>query len=109
MNDDNSPVTRGDLKRAFIDHEAVEKANGEAQLATFMAAFPDGDPVPHRAYHEAKIKAAQAEERFWAMAQEKVVEKGIEGIFWALKIVVILALTGAAMKFGLTLPMFGGK
>ena len=109
MSDDNAPVTKGDLKRAFIDHEAVEKANQEEQLATFMAGFPNGDPVPHREYHEAKIRAAKAEERFWSMAQEKVVEKGIEGIFGALKIVVILALTGLAMKFGLALPLFGGK
>lgn len=109
MSDDNDPVTKGDLKRAFAEHEAVEKTCSDAQLATFMAAFPDGDPIPHRAYHEAKIKAAQAEERFWSMAQEKVVEKGIEGIFGALKIVVILALTGVAMKFGLALPLFGGK
>lgn len=106
---DDSPITKSDLKRAFEEHEAVEKANSEEQLMRFMSGFPNGDPLPHREYHEAKIRAAQAEERFWAIAQQKVIEKGIEGIFGALKIVVILALTGLAMKFGLALPLFGGK
>ena len=115
MNDDK-PVTMGDLKKAFADHEAIEKANGEAQLERFMAAFPDGDPIPHRAYHQAKIDAAKAEKaaeesrkKMYDTAISKIAEKGIEGIFGVAKILVVIGLATLALKLGWAFPSWLAK
>lgn len=109
MTDDEKPLTRGDFKGLMVDHEKNDQVRQEEQLAKYMSAFPGGDPVKHCEYHQHKIDAAKAEQRFWELAQGKVVEKGIEGIFGALKIVVMLALAGLAMKLGLSIPFIGGK
>lgn len=107
LSSDAAPLTRGDFKILMTEHEAKEEKNQEERLAKFMSAFPGGDPVKHCQFHQAKIDAAVAEKRFWEIAQGKVVEKGIEGIFGVLKIVVLLTLTGAAVKLGLA-PLFLG-
>lgn len=108
-NRDKEPLTRRDFELFMAGHEQNEADQKKAMLDKFMSAFPGGDPVPHCNYHQSKIDAAKAEQRFWELAQAKIVEKGIEGIFGAIKIVVILAITGAAYKLGLTLPFLGGK
>lgn len=75
----------------------------------YKSAFPGGDPVKHREYHEAKIDAARAEQRFWETASKAAIENSVEGLFGALKIIIALALTGLAFKLGLALPFMGGK
>ena len=105
VSDDNLPLTRGDLKA----HEERENAAMEALMTRFLSAFPEGDSASHCEYHKQLIKAAKAEERFWETAQTKAIERGIDGIFGVIKIVVLLAVTGLFLKLGLTLPFFGGK
>lgn len=109
MNDDEKPLTRGDFKVLMVEHENKDISRQDLQIVKFMSAFPGGDPVKHCEYHQSKIDAAKAEQRFWELAQGKLVEKGIEGIVGAIKIVIILAITGAAYKLGVTLPFLGGK
>jgi len=108
LSSDNAPLTRGDFKILMVEHEAKEEKSQLDQLKTFMSAFPGGDPLKHCEFHQAKIDAAQAEKRFWEIAQGKALEKGIEGIFGVLKIVFLLAVTTVAFKFGLKIPLFFG-
>ena len=42
----------------------------------FDQAFPEGDLAGHRAYHEARIEAARAEEEFWRVSKETL-KKGV--------------------------------
>jgi len=60
-------------------------------------AFPDG-PAAHRAAHEAMIKAAAAEEKFWAELRLDIAKKGLWGL---LVIIAGLVLVGAATKLGI--------
>ena len=107
MSDDEKPLTRGDFKELMTAHEATENSARAVDMQRFLSAFPAGDPIKHCEYHMAKIKAAEAEQRFWELAQGKAIERGIEGLFGALKVVVTLALTAVAFKLGLKLPFFG--
>lgn len=51
----------------------------------------------HRRYHEAMIRAANAQEKFWNELKLDVAKKGV----WGLLIILCgLVLTGAAAKFG---------
>ncbi len=63
-------------------------------LETITHAFPDG-PEAHRTAHEAMIKAAAAEERFWDELKLDIAKKGLWGI---LVIIVGLVLVGASAK-----------
>lgn len=66
------------------------------ELASINRAFPDG-PEAHRLAHEAMMKAAVAEERFWQELKIDIAKKGA----WGLLIIVLgLALMGLAAKFG---------
>lgn len=78
--------------RRLTSHIAAE----EQQIMAFMEAFPDG-PIEHRHAHEAMIKAAEAQERFWNDLRIDVAKKGIWG---AIVIVCGLVIAGAAAKFG---------
>lgn len=109
MTDDDKPLTRKDFRLLMGTHETNDVARQEAQMKKFMSAFPGEDPIKHCEFHQAKIDAAKAEQRFWELAQGKAVEKGIEGLFAVIKIVVLLAVTGLAYKLGLTIPFLGDK
>jgi hypothetical protein len=69
------------------------------------AGFPkneDGTPdvEGHRKFHEAKIRAAEAEENFWRELKLDIAKKGAWGL---LVIVVGLVLTGFMAKTGFVL------
>ena len=67
------------------------------ELAQINAAFPDG-PNAHRLAHQAMMKAAVAEERFWDELKLDIAKKGT----WGLLIIILgLALVGIAAKFGI--------
>ena len=55
------PGTQDYIRAEFADHEARER---RAYRELFDQAFPEGDLAGHRAFHEARIEAAKAEE-FW--------------------------------------------
>lgn len=69
-----------------------------AQIDRLYEAFPDGNIVGHRDYHSAKIKAAQAEERFWNELKLDLAKKGAWGI---LIVMLVLMGMGISAKFGL--------
>jgi hypothetical protein len=67
------------------------------QLAQINSAFPDG-PDAHRLAHQAMMKAAVAEERFWTELKIDIAKKGV----WGLMIIVLgLAIVGISAKFGI--------
>lgn len=66
-------------------------------IIAIKQAFPDGDIVGHRQYHEAKIKAAIAEEAFWTDLKLDVAKKGVWGV---IVILVGLVMLGLSVKIG---------
>lgn len=94
------------FERMIAKHEAREDANWDARMTR---AFPGGDFDAHRAYHQDLIDAAQEQKKFWLAAQTKLLEKGIDGLFAVLKIVLVLALAGLAVKVGIAVPFLGDK
>lgn len=81
-------------RKEFMDHAQEEKNHVER----FMKAFPDDDPVGHRQYHEAVMRAAEAQERFWSELRLDIAKKS----FWGLIVLVCgLLLAGGAVKLGI--------
>lgn len=75
-----------------------------AEVRKIHGAFPrtnDGetDFDGHRQYHEAMIRAAEAQAAFWNELKLDVVKKGVWG---AIVIIVGLVITGVATKFGIS-------
>ena len=67
-------------------------------VSSIKSAFPEGDLDGHRKYHEAKIKAAVAEEAFWTDLKLDVAKKGA----WSVLIILIgLVVLGIGAKFGI--------
>ena len=70
--------------------------------AKLARAFVEVDGEPdfhgHRKYHEAKVLAAEAEERFWNELRQDVIRRGI---LYGLLIVLGLAGIGLLFKLGL--------
>ena len=82
------------------------EAHEERERALWEQAFPGGDLEAHRTYHQGLINAAEEQKRFWEDARRILLSKGIDGLFSVLKIVLMLAVVGAAAKLGLALPFF---
>lgn len=72
----------------------------QASLEKMHSAFPDGDTDGHRKYHEARIAAAVAEERFWTDLKLDMAKKGVWGIITVLTGLVLL---GLSVKLGIGL------
>lgn len=89
------------IEQLFREHEEREREMTEELRREFFGAFPNGDLKGHCAYHNAKIKAAMAEEQFWLSAKSEALKHGISGLFAVLKWLAILALLGLAYKVGL--------
>lgn len=75
-----------------------------AEVRKIHGAFPrthegETDFDGHREYHEAMIRAAEAQAAFWNELKLDVVKKGVWG---AVVIIVGLVLTGLAAKFGIS-------
>ena len=83
------------------------EANEGREVARWEQAFPGGDIKAHCSYHQSIINAAEEQQRFWEDARRILLSKGIDGMFAVLKVVLLLAVVGAASKIGLALPFFG--
>lgn len=75
-----------------------------AEVRKIHGAFPrthegETDFDGHRQYHEAMIRAAEAQAAFWNELKLDVVKKGVWG---AIVIIVGLVITGMATKFGIS-------
>ena len=55
--------------------------------------FPDG-PLPHRAYHQAAIDSAKAQEKFWSDLNTDLKKKGIYAILWILVGLLVVNIFG---------------
>lgn len=86
------------IRAEFADHEARER---RAYRELFDQAFPEGDLAGHRAYHEARIEAAKAEEEFWRVAKETLIKKGVTSLVWLVGVIASLAVLGLAVNLGL--------
>lgn len=79
-----------------------------SQIDHLSGAFPvvDGkvDVDGHRRYHEAKIKAAEAEAKFWSGMREEAIRKGI---WFTLLVIAGLIVVGLQVK--ITTWLTGGK
>jgi hypothetical protein len=86
---------------ACRDKLAIEIRAMNDSLQHFGRAFPviDGeiDIAGHRKFHDAKIKAAEAEAHFWDELRLDIAKKGTWGL---LVIMVGLVLLGISVKFG---------
>lgn len=82
--------------------KGIEETLNEILLGMkkFERAFPDGVEA-HRMSHEAMIKAAQAEEKFWTEMKLDLAKKGT----WGLLIILMgLMLAGLSVKLGFGAP-----
>lgn len=90
---------------ARSDNAHIDKRFDEvlAEIKKIHGAFPvteagDTDFEGHRRFHDAKIKAAVAEEKFWSELKLEIAKKGV----WSLLTIVAgLAVVGLAAKLGL--------
>lgn len=83
--------------RDHVEHFDKHAEEESARVERFIKAFPNDDPAGHRQYHEAVIRAAEEQEKFWRELRLDVAKKSIWGV---VTILVGLALTGVAVKFG---------
>lgn len=109
MSIDDQPLTLGEFKRFLADHEQRDAECKAEMMAEFRSAFPGGEPLPHKDYHQSKIDAARAEKEFWEVAKIEVFKRGLGGVMHVLWIVAGLALLGLSVKIGVPIPFVGGK
>lgn len=88
-----------DAKLEQFYEEFKQHSKDEAAMVTnFLKAFPNEDPTAHRFYHEAVMRAAQEQERFWKELRLDIAKKSIWGI---ITILAGLVLAGVALKIGI--------
>lgn len=86
---------RGHVERfERFERHAREEA---AMVSNFLRAFPNEDPTAHRLYHEATMRAAEEQEKFWRELRMDIAKKSIWGV---ITILVGLILAGVTVKFG---------
>lgn len=77
--------------------------SNEERITAIETAFPEKDFPVHHDYHEAKIKAARAEEAFWNDLKNDLKKRGILSM---VTILIGLMVYGAFVKlkalFGIT-------
>lgn len=81
----------------FYNEFKAHSENEDARVSSLLKAFPNEDPISHRMYHEAVMRAAEEQEKFWRDLRLDMAKKSIWGV---VTILVGLALTGVAVKFG---------
>lgn len=88
-----------EFHQEFREHRVEEMERWDKVLS----AFPNEDPLKHRLYHEAAMRAAEAQEKFWNELRLDVAKKS----FWAVIVLTVgLLLAGLSTKFGVI--KFGG-
>ena len=96
--DDQRQAWQGDERRQ-LSHIESQLTEIKVCVASIKTAFPEGDVDGHRKYHEAKIKAAKAEEEFWTDLKLDIAKKGTWGV---LVIIIGLVLVGLSAKLGIS-------
>jgi len=98
------PEARTDRTERSISHIEEQLDQVLADLKSIKGAFPEDefgnvDMLGHRRYHEEMIAAARAQTKFWEELRRDLIKKGL---VWALIAVIGLAVTGLAVKTGIT-------
>ena len=98
MADDKCPLYSGEERRE-VSHIEQQLDKIIDQITHLSGAFPmvDGkvDVDGHRRYHEAKIKAAEAEAKFWVDVRQEAIKKGI---WFTIMITIGLVIVGLQVK-----------
>jgi hypothetical protein len=80
----------------FREHRIEEQERWDRVLS----AFPNEDPLMHRLYHEAAMRAAEAQEKFWTELRLDVAKKSAWGV---LLLLIGLLLAGLMAKTGVVI------
>lgn len=81
--------------KAFVHDELAAHETREGkfiaeQIDMVMQAFPNQDLDGHCDFHQAKIDAAKAEEKFWSELKLDLAKKGLWGIITVLAGMIVL-------------------
>jgi hypothetical protein len=98
------PEPRTDKTERTLNHIEDQLEQALADLKVIKGAFPEDefgnvDTLGHRRYHEEMISAARAQTKFWEELRRDLIKKGL---VWGLLAVLGLAVTGLAVKTGIT-------
>lgn len=74
-----------ELSSTLATHMKEETHDLATEVAKLMVlAFPEGDPLGHRKYHEASIARAEASAAFWKKMEFELLRAGLLGFLgWA--------------------------
>lgn len=86
------------------DHNKLEHSIEDIHemLIDLKTAFPNGDLDGHRRAHEAMIKAAEAQEKFWENVKLDFVKKGVWGAF-----VLVISICVIGLYYKVTMTIAG--
>lgn len=105
--DGDALVTNDALDEALALHAEDERKYIDGVKVSILKAFPNADVEGHHDYHDAKIKAAKAEEEFWKTAKQELIKAGVAGMIKIIWLVLCLAALGLTVKF--SMPDFFAK
>jgi hypothetical protein len=94
--------TKLDLCKASVYADIHEIREFVDKINTAFVKNDDGehDYYGHHYDHKARIQAARAEKEFWETAKREALKGGMQWFFHGLKVLLILALAGLAVKSG---------
>lgn len=90
-----------DILHMFEQFESRQRQLIREMREEMLSGFPNGDLKAHADFHEARNRAAKAEEEFWRAAKSEALKQGVSGAIAVLKAVGVLALLAMAYKVGL--------
>lgn len=98
------PESKTDQTERTLIHIEDQLEQALADLKVIKGAFPEDefgnvDILGHRRYHEEMITAAKAQTKFWEELRRDLIKKGL---MWGLLAVIGLAVTGLAVKTGIS-------
>ena len=66
--------------REYTERFERHTAEEVQMVSSFLKAFPNEDPVKHRLYHEAVMRAAEEQEKFWRELRLDIAKKSMWGL-----------------------------
>lgn len=105
-------IVKRTVQAAFEAHEVREIENIERRIDDLRHEMvPGGQTQPHKSYHQSLIDAAEAQKiaeeeraKMYQAMTTKIIDRGIEGIFGALRVIFLLAAGAFLLKYGIKVP-----